>query len=183
MLHTGDRLNIRMRCYEYCDSHCKDKMVSRPSYVYIGNSHIWGLVFILKRGPSGALLCLLWYGSCRFFQMFLSSMMTSSNGNISALLALCVANSPVPTKASDAELWYYKRLSKQSGGWWFETPSRLLWRHCNVFQRCNAVCELHLVTPYMSYVPPDGLVISNHHSDREYIPYGWYFPIMSCCKW
>ena len=25
-----------------------------------------------------------------------------------------------------------KRLSKQSWGWWFETPSRLLWRHPNV---------------------------------------------------
>ena len=25
-----------------------------------------------------------------------------------------------------------KRLSKQSWGWWFETPSRLFWRHCNV---------------------------------------------------
>ena len=25
-----------------------------------------------------------------------------------------------------------KQLSKQSWGWWFETPSRLLWRHCNV---------------------------------------------------
>ena len=24
-----------------------------------------------------------------------------------------------------------KRLSKHSWGWWFETPSRLLWRHCN----------------------------------------------------
>ena len=24
-----------------------------------------------------------------------------------------------------------KRLSKQSRGWWFETPSRSLWRHCN----------------------------------------------------
>ena len=23
-----------------------------------------------------------------------------------------------------------KRLSKQSWGWWFETPSRPLWRHC-----------------------------------------------------
>ena len=23
-----------------------------------------------------------------------------------------------------------KRLSKQSWGWWFETPSRSLWRHC-----------------------------------------------------
>ena len=25
-----------------------------------------------------------------------------------------------------------KRLSKQSWGWWFETPTRSLWRHCNV---------------------------------------------------
>ena len=24
-----------------------------------------------------------------------------------------------------------KRLSKQSWGWWFETPSRSSWRHCN----------------------------------------------------
>ena len=41
------------------------------------------------------------------------------------------------TKASDAELWCFfdlslnKRLSKQSLGWWFETQSRPLWRHCN----------------------------------------------------
>ena len=27
-----------------------------------------------------------------------------------------------------------KRLSKQSWGWWFETPSCLLWRHCNVIK-------------------------------------------------
>ena len=43
------------------------------------------------------------------------------------------------TKASDAELWCFlwsaldKRLSKQSWGWWFETPSHPLWRHCNAF--------------------------------------------------
>ena len=42
------------------------------------------------------------------------------------------------TKASDSELWYFidlrrnKLLSKQSWGWWFETPSRPLWRHRNV---------------------------------------------------
>ena len=27
----------------------------------------------------------------------------------------------------------YKRLSKQLWGWWFETPSCPLWRHCNDF--------------------------------------------------
>ena len=41
------------------------------------------------------------------------------------------------TKASDAELWCFfdlrlnKRLSKQPWGWWFETLSWSLWRHCN----------------------------------------------------
>ena len=41
-------------------------------------------------------------------------------------------------KASDAELWCFlwsapdKLLGKQSWGWWFETVSSSLWRHCNV---------------------------------------------------
>ena len=60
----------------------------------------------------------------------------------SALLAICAENSPVPgefparrpvTRSSDVffDLRLNKRLSKQSWGWWFETPSRLLWRHRN----------------------------------------------------
>ena len=60
----------------------------------------------------------------------------------SALLALCAGNSPVTgefssqrpvTRGFDAffDLRLNKRLSKQSRGWWFETPSRLLLRHCN----------------------------------------------------
>ena len=60
----------------------------------------------------------------------------------STLLALCVGNSPVPgefpsqrpvTRSFDVffNLCLDKRLSKQSWGWWFETPSRSLSRHCN----------------------------------------------------
>ena len=59
----------------------------------------------------------------------------------SALLVICSRNSRhrwIPrTKASDAELWCFlwsapvKRMSTQSWGRWFETPSRSLWRHCN----------------------------------------------------
>ena len=70
------------------------------------------------------------------------SMMTSSNGNIFRVTGpLCgefTGHWWIPLKkASDAELWYLfilclnKRLSKQSRGWWFETLSRPLWRHCN----------------------------------------------------
>ena len=61
----------------------------------------------------------------------------------SASLALCEGNSPVTgefpsqrplTRSFDVffDLRLNKRLSKQSSrGWWFETPSRSLWRHCN----------------------------------------------------
>ena len=61
----------------------------------------------------------------------------------SALLAICVGNSPVPgdfpakrpvTRGFDVffDLRLIKRLSKQSRGWWFETLLRPLQRHCNV---------------------------------------------------
>ena len=61
----------------------------------------------------------------------------------SALLAICAGNSPVPgefptqrpvTRSFDAffDMCLNKRLSKQSWGWWFETPSRPLWRHYSV---------------------------------------------------
>ena len=58
----------------------------------------------------------------------------------SALLAICVGNSPVPgefptqrpvTRSFDVyfDLCPNKRLSKQSWGWWLETPAWPLWRH------------------------------------------------------
>ena len=60
----------------------------------------------------------------------------------SALLAICAGNSPVNgefsaqrpvTRSFDVffDLRLNKRLSKQSWGWWFETLSCPLWRHCN----------------------------------------------------
>ena len=60
----------------------------------------------------------------------------------SALLAICAGNSPVPGEFSAQrpvtrsfgvffDLCLNKRLNKQSWGWWFEIPSRPLWRHCN----------------------------------------------------
>ena len=61
----------------------------------------------------------------------------------SALLAICAGNSPVPgefptqrpvTRGFDVffDLRLNKRFSKQSWGWWFETPSGSLWRQYNV---------------------------------------------------
>ena len=67
-----------------------------------------------------------------------SEMMTPSNGTFSALLALCAGNSPVTGEFSPQrpvtqsfDLRLKKRLSKHSWGWWFETLSCSLWRHCN----------------------------------------------------
>ena len=97
-------------------------------------------------------------------QYQLQDMLTSSNRNISALLAICAGNSPVtgefPAQRSVArsfdvffDLRPNKRLSKQWWGWWFETPSCPLWRHCNPgagartqeynsprFRRCDEWC-------------------------------------------
>ena len=60
----------------------------------------------------------------------------------SALLAICAGNSPVTgefpaqrpvTRSFDVfcHLRLTKLLSKQSWGWWFETPLRPLWPQCN----------------------------------------------------
>ena len=75
--------------------------------------------------------------------------MTSSNGNIFRVTGpLCedftgvrgIHRSPVnsPQKGQWRGTLMFslicalnKRLSKHLWGWWFETPSRSLWRHCN----------------------------------------------------
>ena len=60
----------------------------------------------------------------------------------SALLALCVGNSPVTSEFSARrpvsqsfdiffDLHLNKQLSKQSLGWWSEMPSCPSWRYCN----------------------------------------------------
>ena len=60
----------------------------------------------------------------------------------SALLAFCAGNSPVTSefpsqrpvaRSFDAffDMDLKKWLSKQSWRWWFETPLRSSWRHCN----------------------------------------------------
>ena len=61
-------------------------------------------------------------------------MMTSSNGNMFRVTGLW-GHWWIPlTKASDTKLWCFlwsARLRKHSRRWWFEMPSRALWRHWN----------------------------------------------------
>ena len=71
-------------------------------------------------------------------------MLTPSNGNIFRVTGHLCGESPITGEfpAQRPVTWSYdaffdlhlnKWLSKQSWGWWFETPSHPLWRHCNVF--------------------------------------------------
>ena len=86
----------------------------------------------------------------------------------SALLAIWAGNSPVTGEfpAQRPVTWSFdvffdlrlnKPLSKQSWGWWFDTPTRSLWRHCN-----ETVCE-HLCDQYIDrYV--QCLCCPNHYT-------------------
>ena len=78
----------------------------------------------------------------------------------SALLAICAGNSPVPTQRPVTrsfddffDLRLKKRLSKQSWGWWFETQSLPLWRHCNEANMCICVFPLFLNQRHDAYHP------------------------------
>ena len=78
----------------------------------------------------------------RHIQMHFLTWWRHQMETFSALLALCVGNSPVPgefpaqrpvTRNFDVffDLCLNKWLSKQTWGWRFETPSSPLWCHCN----------------------------------------------------
>ena len=73
----------------------------------------------------------------------------------SALLTLCVGNSPVTGEFATQrpltrsfhvffDLRLNKRLSKHSWVWWFETPSCSLWRHCSKVLHLYKSCLLKL---------------------------------------
>ena len=92
-------------------------------------------------------------------------MMTSSNGNIFRVTGpLCgefTGHRWIPlTKASDAGLWCFfdlclnNRWSKQSWGWWFETPLDPLKRHCNAILPQHYTRGLECVAWWIGYVMP-----------------------------
>ena len=98
----------------------------------------------------------------------------------SALLAVCARNSTVtsefPVQRPVArsfdilfDLRLNRRLSKPSWGWWFESPSGPLWRHCN-----GAAC----LDPYKfiicrACIIPDFYIFHIVCSEAEYT----FFPI------
>ena len=113
---------------------------------FVRGSHKWSFrAFVSRNWPLNKhtrhrLFEIPW--RCGYVIFISSQMIASSNGNIFRVTGhLCrefTCHRLIPrTKASEAELWCFlclrlnKRLSKQSWCWWFETPSRPLWRHRN----------------------------------------------------
>ena len=91
----------------------------------------------------------------------------------SASLAICAGNSPItgefPTQRSltrSFDVFFHlrlnKRLSKQWWGWWFEMPSRPLWRHSNawVANAWRYTCLLYNL--HIAMVPNKRYCASNH---------------------
>ena len=125
----------------------------------------------------------------------------------SALLALCAGNSPVTaefpaqrpvTRSFDVlfDLRLNKCFSKQSGGWWFETPSLPFWRHCNVkmnafwFAECCCLGSKHLLMWWLRAEKVTSHCLNQrlHNSLTAYgvtrpqwINQFWYFSVV--CPW
>ena len=65
------------------------------------------------------------------------------NKKISALLVICAGNSPVTGQWRGALMFslicaWINGWVKHWWDWWIETPSRPLWRHCNVWSSIHA---------------------------------------------
>ena len=95
---------------------------------------------------------------------FSNVMTTSSNGNIFRVTGhLCGEfTGPQRPVARSCDVFYglrlNTRLSKQSWGWRFETPSRPLWRHCNGAPRWHALVALLCFSRWfpLSFTPRGG---------------------------
>ena len=108
------------------------------------NVCIWGCSLGLVTFPNE------FSGNCDFADgvSIAANMMTSSNGKSFRVTGHLSGNSPVPgefpaqrpvMQGFDVffDLRPDKRLSKQSWGWWLETPSHSLWRHRNAEMICQ----------------------------------------------
>ena len=101
-------------------------------------------IFTFEKSP-----CLFWHRGGRTMVVRVRmSWWRHQMETLSALLALCEGNSPVPgefpsqrpaTQSFDLSL--NKRFSKPSRRRWFDTPSRSLWRHCNTKDIFNHQCK------------------------------------------
>ena len=112
------------------------------------------------------------------------SMMMSSNGNIlhvtGHLSGEFTGHRWIPlkravTRSFDVfvDLRLNGWLSKQSWGWWFETPPSPSWRHCNAYNKCCLMCvrNFHLaLCPAYGYIYYEAsllLILCNQPSKQQ----------------
>ena len=130
--------------------------------------------------------------SLRFGQTFDISWWRHHVETFSVLLALCVGNSPVTgefpsqrpvTQSFDVffDLRLNKRLSKQSWGWWFETPLRPIWRHCNVM--CGHVAWTHTLGSEIKSVHSALDCMKHHVIIILHSPYPWATDLIVSSKY
>ena len=103
---------------------------------------LWSFIHCLSSEVNPVMQCAWWRRQMEIF---------------STLPAICEGNPPVTdgflsqspgTRSFDVffDLHLNKRLSTQSRHWWFEMPSRSLWRHCNV---CRYEHIVHCLYSYI----------------------------------
>ena len=96
-----------------------------------------------------------------------------------------IHRSPVDSMATHGFFVFFdlrlkKRMSKLSGRWWFETPSRLLWRHCNgdyldSWFDLSRVNGYHLRISFHSCGPRKLLFLYTFHPRKTLVKFGRRF--------
>ena len=147
-----------MRSYRYRYSHYKNK--TRDRLIFVMKSHTWEDGFYIDMRAMCFFSVEKWWKTQMYFHVFLKinsarqmSFPWWRHKTFSALLALCVGNSPDTsdfpsqrpvTRSFDVlfDLRLNQRLSKQWKPRWFETPSRSFWRRCNASWPLPAAWEV-----------------------------------------
>ena len=104
--------------------------------------------------------------------------MTSPNRNTLRVVGLLCGEFPghrwIPrTKASDAELWCFlwtapePTIKQQWIRRWFETPSRSLWRHCNV--NCGIQFKIQFKLKFDEIIAPTQYILKIMHMIRRHV--------------
>ena len=126
----------------YTDSACEVLIMLPQCDMAVDDWLPWYLVFLLRNLSHMSIMT--GNGHIKFFlsSWMNCNMMASSNGNIFHVTGPLWGKPPVTGGFPSQKLvtWSFdvffdlhlnKQMSKYWWGWWFETPSRSLWGHCN----------------------------------------------------
>ena len=124
--------------------HCGPRAIAYLLQCQRGNHCMWLKITITKHNKRQSV--------CIIIGIYPNPWWSHQMETFYALLGLCAGNLPVIgefpsqrplTRSFDVffDIRLNKRLSEQSWGWWFETPSRSFWRNCNVVLNEDTRCS------------------------------------------